>query len=182
MLNTLNTRASEVGDTLVRASRQFWLAGLGAAVVTRDWAEKEGGVVFRNLVREGTAIESRAIRYVGDRLEMSFAQANTIWKRTRRTVTTTVKTYADTRVDAGPRDAARVAAQDGDARHRQGRGQACRQAQGRPREARGDDARQCRDQAREAHGADRQARLTRHRSRPRGRSRSGSGMAWEGNA
>jgi hypothetical protein len=96
MLNTLNTRATEVGDTLVRASRQFWLAGLGAAVVTRDWAEKEGGVVFRNLVREGTAIESRAIRYVGDRLEMSFAQANTIWKRTRRTVTTTVKTYADT--------------------------------------------------------------------------------------
>jgi len=78
MLNTLNTRATEVGDTLVRASRQFWLAGLGAAVVTRDWAEKEGGVVFRNLVREGTAIESRAIRYVGDRLEMSFAQANTI--------------------------------------------------------------------------------------------------------
>jgi hypothetical protein len=96
MLNTINTRAAEVGDTLVRASRQFWLAGLGAAVVTRDWAEKEGGVVFRNLVREGTAIESRAIRFVGDRLEMSFAQANTLWKRTRRTVTTTVRTYADT--------------------------------------------------------------------------------------
>jgi hypothetical protein len=96
MLNTINTRAAEVSDTLVRASRQFWLAGLGAAVVTRDWAEKEGGVVFRNLVREGTAIESRAIRYVGDRLEMSFAQANTMWKRTRRTVTTTVRTYADT--------------------------------------------------------------------------------------
>ena len=96
MLNTINTRAAEVSDTLVRASRQFWLAGLGAAVVTRDWAEKEGGVVFRNLVREGTAIESRAIRYVGDRLEMSFTQANTLWKRTRRTVTTTVKTYADT--------------------------------------------------------------------------------------
>jgi hypothetical protein len=96
MLNTINTRAGEVGDTLVRASRQFWLAGLGAAVVTRDWAEKEGGVVFRNLVREGTAIESRAIRFVGDRLEMSFAQANTLWKRTRRTVTTTVRTYADT--------------------------------------------------------------------------------------
>jgi hypothetical protein len=96
MLNNLNTRATAVGDNLVRASRQFWLAGLGAAVVTRDWAEKEGGVVFRNLVREGTAIESRAIRFVGDRLESSFAQANTMWKRTRRTVTTTVKTYADT--------------------------------------------------------------------------------------
>jgi hypothetical protein len=96
MLNTLNTRATYVGDTLMRASRQFWLAGLGAAVVTRDWAEKEGGVVFRNLVREGTAIESRAIRFVGDRLENKFSQANTMWKRTRRNVTTTVKAYADT--------------------------------------------------------------------------------------
>jgi len=96
MLNVINVRAGTVGDTVVRTSRQFWLAGLGAAVVTRDWAEKEGGVVFRNLVREGTAIESRAIRFVGDRLETSFAQANTLWKRTRRTVTTTVKTYADT--------------------------------------------------------------------------------------
>jgi hypothetical protein len=96
MLNTLNTRATYVGDTLMRASRQFWLAGLGAAVVTRDWAEKEGGVVFRNLVREGTAVESRAIRFVGDRLENKFSQANTMWKRTRRNVTTTVKAYADT--------------------------------------------------------------------------------------
>jgi len=96
MLNTLNTRATYVGDTLMRASRQFWLAGLGAAVVTRDWAEKEGGVVFRNLVREGTVIESRAIRFVGDRLENKFSQANTMWKRTRRNVTTTVKAYADT--------------------------------------------------------------------------------------
>jgi hypothetical protein len=96
MLNDLNTRAAQVGDTFVRASRQFWLAGLGAAVVTRDWAEKEGGVVFRNLVREGTAIETRAIRFVGDRLESSFAHANAAWKRTRRNVTTTVKAYADT--------------------------------------------------------------------------------------
>jgi hypothetical protein len=96
MLNTLNIRVAEVGDTFVRTSRQFWLAGLGAAVVTRDWAEKEGGVVFRNLVREGTAVESRAIRYVGDRFEDSFAQANQLWKRTRRSVTSTVKSYADT--------------------------------------------------------------------------------------
>jgi len=96
MLTTLNTRAAQVGDTLMHASRQFWLAGLGAAVVTRDWAEKEGSTVFRNLVREGTAIESRAIRFVGDRLENSFSQANTLWKRTRRNVTTTVKAYADT--------------------------------------------------------------------------------------
>ena len=96
MLNTTTPRVASVGDYVLTASRQVWLAGLGAAVVTRDWAEKEAGSVFRNLVREGTAVESRAIRFVGDRLETSFVQANTMWKRTRRNVTTTVKAYADT--------------------------------------------------------------------------------------
>jgi hypothetical protein len=95
MLNT-TPRVASVGDYVLTASRQVWLAGLGAAVVTRDWAEKEAGTVFRNLVREGTAVESRAIRFVGDRLDASFVQANTMWKRTRRNVTTTVKAYADT--------------------------------------------------------------------------------------
>ena len=96
MLNTTTHRAASVGDYVLTASRQVWLAGLGAAVVTRDWAEKEAGTVFRNLVREGTVVESRAFRFVGDRLDKSFVQANTMWKRTRRNVTTTVKAYADT--------------------------------------------------------------------------------------
>lgn len=96
MLNTNTHRAASVGDYVLTASRQVWLAGLGAAVVTRDWAEKEGSTVFRKCVREGTAVESRAIRFVGDRLENSFVQANTLWQRTRRNVTTTVKSYADT--------------------------------------------------------------------------------------
>jgi hypothetical protein len=94
-MNVRTRNAATVGDVLFNASRQVWLAGLGAAVVTRDWAEKEGGTVFRNLVREGTAIESRAFRFVGDRLESSFVQANTMWKRARSTVTSTVKAYAD---------------------------------------------------------------------------------------
>ena len=96
MLDAINSRAASVGDVFFTASRQVWLAGLGAAVVTRDWAEKEAGSVFRNLVREGTVVESRAFRFVGDRLDTSFTQANTLWKRARRTVTTTVKSYADT--------------------------------------------------------------------------------------
>ena len=96
MLNTINSRAASVGDVFLTASRQVWLAGLGAAVVTRDWAEKEASTVFRNLVREGTVVESRAFRFVGDRLDTSFTQANTLWKRARRTVTTTAKAYADT--------------------------------------------------------------------------------------
>jgi Holliday junction resolvase RusA-like endonuclease len=96
MLNTNTPRVAQVGEYVLTASRQVWLAGLGAAVVTRDWAEKEAGRTFRTLVREGSAVESRAIRFVGDRLETSFTQANTMWKRTRRNVTTTVKSYADT--------------------------------------------------------------------------------------
>lgn len=96
MRNAINARAATVGDALFNASRQVWLAGLGAAVVARDWAENEAGSVFRNLVREGTVVESRAFRVVGDRLDTSFTQANSLWKRARHTVSATVKDYADT--------------------------------------------------------------------------------------
>lgn len=98
MLNTINVRAANVGDSVFVASRQVWLASLGAAVVTREWAEKEAGTVFRHLVKEGSVIESRAVRMVGDRLETSFERANALWRSARSTVTSTVKTYADTAV------------------------------------------------------------------------------------
>ena len=96
MLNTINSRTAFMSDVVFNASRQVWLAGLGAAVVTREWAEREAGTMFKNLVREGTVVESRAFRFVGDRLDTSLTQANTLWKHARRTVTTTVKNYADT--------------------------------------------------------------------------------------
>ena len=96
MLNTINSRTALMSDVVFNASRQVWLAGLGAAVVTREWAEREAGTMFKNLVREGTVVESRAFRFVGDRLDTSLTQANTLWKYARRTVTTTVKNYADT--------------------------------------------------------------------------------------
>ncbi len=98
MRNSIESRTNPVGDAVLNASRQMWLAGLGAAVVTRDWAQSEAGQVFRTLVREGTAVESRTIRLVGDRLEGSFAVANTIWKQARTTVHATVKQAADTAV------------------------------------------------------------------------------------
>ena len=98
MLNTLNTRANNVGDAFFAVSRQMWLAGLGAAVVTRDWAQNEAGSVLRTLVKEGTAVESRAIRVIGDQVETSFTKANALWKQARHTVTFTVKEYADTAV------------------------------------------------------------------------------------
>lgn len=89
---------SPAGDAVINASRQVWLASLGAAVVTRDWAQSEASSMFRTLVKEGTAIESRTIRLMGDRLEGSFALANTFWKQARTTVQATVKQAADTAV------------------------------------------------------------------------------------
>lgn len=98
MRASIQFRSTPVGDTVRNASRQMWLAGLGAAVVTRDWAQSEAGTVFRTLVKEGTAVESRTIRLVGDRLEGSFAVANSFWKQARTTVQATVKQAADTAV------------------------------------------------------------------------------------
>ena len=98
MLNTFQHQTNRVGDTMLAASRQVWLAGLGAAAVTRDWAEKEASGVFRTLVREGAAVESRAIRFVGDQVESSMTKANTVWKHTRTTVEKVVRIYAGTAV------------------------------------------------------------------------------------
>lgn len=98
MRTTIQIRSNPVGDAVLNASRQVWLASLGAAVVTRDWAQSEAGAVFRTLVKEGTAVESRTIRVVGDRIEDSFAMANSFWKQARTTVRATVKQAADTAV------------------------------------------------------------------------------------
>jgi hypothetical protein len=98
MLASLMSRPGRIGDGLINASRQAWLASLGVVVVTRDWAEKEAGNVLRALVKEGTAVESHAIRVVGNRVETSFLHANALWKKTRATVETGVRNYADTAV------------------------------------------------------------------------------------
>jgi hypothetical protein len=83
---------------VVNASRKVWLAGLGAAVVTRDWAQTGAPAVFRNLVKEGTLVESRTIRVVGDRLEGTITVANRFLRRARNGVVSTVKQAADTTV------------------------------------------------------------------------------------
>jgi len=98
MLNSIQHKTNQVGGTVFSASRQVWLASLGAAVVTREWAEREAGNVIRTLIKEGTAVESRAFRLVGDQVESSVTRANVLWRKTRSTVETTVRTYADTAV------------------------------------------------------------------------------------
>jgi hypothetical protein len=98
MRTTIQIRNNPVSDAVLNASRQVWLASLGAAVVTRDWAQSEAGAAFRTLVKEGTAVESRTIRLVGDRIEDSFAVASSFWNQARSTVRATVKQAADTAV------------------------------------------------------------------------------------
>ena len=95
---SMHFQPTHLSEAAVNASRQMWLASLGAAVVTRDWVQNEAGTVLKTLVKEGTAVESRAIRYVGDQVEHSVSRANTLWRRTRHTVETTVRAYADTAV------------------------------------------------------------------------------------
>ena len=129
------------------ASRQVWLAGLGAAVVTRDWAQKEAGSVFRTLVKEGTVVESRTFRIVGDRLEDSFTKANTLWKRARRTVTHHGQAARRHRGDARARNLPELAAER---RARSATSRAGDEAPGEARAQGGNAARKpC--QAREAH-------------------------------
>lgn len=86
------------GNYVFNAYRQVWLASLGAAVVTRDWAQAEAGPMFRKFVKEGTLVESRTFRIVGDQIEGSVARANAVWKRARSTMSSTVRQAADTAV------------------------------------------------------------------------------------
>jgi hypothetical protein len=91
--------SSPLSEAALAASRKVWLAGLGASVVTRDWVGAEGGQMFRTLVKQGTAVESRAIRFLGKKVETSLTQANTMWSTTRRTVEASVKQAAASMVD-----------------------------------------------------------------------------------
>jgi hypothetical protein len=91
-------RPYQFGNEAYAASRQMWLASLGAAAVTSDWMQTEARRKFKALVKEGTIVESRAVTFVGDQIEGSMNRANLLWKRTRRTVESTVKQAADTAV------------------------------------------------------------------------------------
>jgi hypothetical protein len=96
--SSVHLQPTRLSEAAINASRQIWLASLGAAVVTRDWVQTEAGDMFKSLVKEGTVVESQAVRFVGNRLETSFSAANSAWRETRRTVETTVKQAADAAV------------------------------------------------------------------------------------
>jgi len=92
--------SNPIADAAFAASRQVWLASLGAAAVTRDWARHEAGKTFRALVREGSTVEKQAIRTFSDRVETSIAAATSLWKQTRATALTTASTLAETATSA----------------------------------------------------------------------------------
>jgi len=95
--------AGRYADAALAAPRQVWLAGLGAAMVTRDWARNDAGHVFRALVREGSTVESRAIRVIGRQINSSIAVARTALNKARNTTLTTVNGLVDSAVAALPK-------------------------------------------------------------------------------
>jgi hypothetical protein len=107
---TGNLNATRVADAALAASRQVWLAGLGAATVTRQWARNDAGDVFRALIKEGSAMESRAIRVIGKQIDSSLAIATSTWNKARHTALTTVNELVDTAAAALPKLKAPVVA------------------------------------------------------------------------
>jgi len=87
-------RSNPVGEAVFATSRQIWLASLGAAAVSRDWAKSEATEAFLALVKEGTSVESRAIRLLDNRIEASLGIANSVWRQARAGVRTTVRDVA----------------------------------------------------------------------------------------
>jgi hypothetical protein len=95
--------AARVRDAALFASRQVWLAGLGAATVTRQWAVNDAGQVFRSLVKEGEVVEGRTRRIIGKRVGDSLALATSAWNSARRSALTTVNGLVDAAAAALPR-------------------------------------------------------------------------------
>jgi poly(hydroxyalkanoate) granule associated protein phasin len=94
MSSTMRTNIPVRPAAVIAAPRQLWLATLGAAAVTREWAEKEAGGVFRTLVREGAVVESDAIRYVGRQVRTSIRRADALARDAREGVSASVHSLA----------------------------------------------------------------------------------------
>src|ERR1700680_777636 len=95
-------KPSRLAAAACAASRRVWLGGLGAAAVTRQWAKNDAGNTLRALIKEGSAVETQAIRILGSGVETSLATASSIWTRAREQVRATVTALADTTVAALP--------------------------------------------------------------------------------
>jgi hypothetical protein len=88
--SNLTLQPNRISEAAIHASRQMWLASLGAAVVTLDWMQAAAGVVFKTLVKEGTVIERLARVKKSADFQTPVSFANSVWKETK-TVESTVK-------------------------------------------------------------------------------------------
>jgi hypothetical protein len=94
--------ASALAESALFASRQAWLAGLGAASISREWARHEAGNTFRALVRKGSAVEKNAIQVLGGRVESSVATATSLWRVARATALAATNRIGETAASALP--------------------------------------------------------------------------------
>lgn len=76
--------AAPAGARVAAACRNAWLAGLGAASLTRDWLDNGAAPMLRTLVEEGALLEAKAMRVVEARVESSYARAGSALRRARR--------------------------------------------------------------------------------------------------
>ena len=95
MTKSIRMTVPRAGENVLAASRQMWLATLGAASVTREWAGTEAGPVFRTLVAEGASVESKLVRRVGRRLEENARRASTLLRHARRGLESSAQTVAN---------------------------------------------------------------------------------------
>ncbi len=71
MVKKVTKRQKPAAAGVTESARQIWLAGLGAFAR----AQKEGGKVFDNLVKQGQQLETKTRELAGGRVEMLASRA-----------------------------------------------------------------------------------------------------------
>lgn len=94
--NFSSANTAEFAEAAIAASRQTWLATLGAAAITRKWTRDEARTTFRTLVKQGSAVEKQAISALGDQIETGIAGARSLWRVARRAALTAANEIATT--------------------------------------------------------------------------------------
>lgn len=84
MANATRFTVPRIGERVLDASRQAWLATLGAAAVAREWVGSEAAPLFRRLATEGASVESQVMRNLRTTLETRIARGNRRLRRMRR--------------------------------------------------------------------------------------------------
>src|SRR5664279_1930784 len=86
--NRSSGKTAEFAEAAIAASRQTWLAALGAAAITRKWTRDEARTTFRTLVKQGSAVERQAISALGVQIETGIAGATSLLQVARRAALT----------------------------------------------------------------------------------------------